>query len=323
MASEQVWVVAACFNEEDVITRFIDRVMALPDVQRLLLIDDGSADGTVAVIQAWQGDHPDQGVTLLELTRNFGKESAMLAGLDHVQGRCSAAVLIDSDLQHPPERIPAMVQAWRDGAEVVTAVRDDRDEESRMKVATASWFYRVFNRLVDSIQLQEGAGDFRLLSAPVVAAVTQMREATRFSKGLMPWTGYRSEEIAYSRVARVGGATSWSSFKLWRYALDGIFSFTVKPLKVWGVIGVLISLVSFVYAALIVLRTLLFGVDLPGYASLIVAVLFLGGIQLIGIGVLGEYIGRIYIDVKRRPHYFIRAVHECAAPPIPIASRES
>ena len=181
----------------------------------------------------------------------------------------------------------------------------------------------MFNRLVDSIQLQEGAGDFRLLSAPVVAAVTQMREATRFSKGLMPWTGYRSEEIAYSRVARVGGATSWSSFKLWRYALDGIFSFTVKPLKVWGVIGVLISLVSFVYAALIVLRTLLFGVDLPGYASLIVAVLFLGGIQLIGIGVLGEYIGRIYIDVKRRPHYFIRAVHECAAPPIPIASRES
>ena len=247
----------------------------------------------------------------------------MLAGLDHVQGRCSAAVLIDSDLQHPPERIPAMVQAWRDGAEVVTAVRDDRDAEGLVKVATASWFYRVFNRLVDSIQLQEGAGDFRLLSAPVVAAVTQMREATRFSKGLMPWTGYRSEEIAYSRVARVGGATSWSSFKLWRYALDGIFSFTVKPLKVWGVIGVLISLVSFVYAALIVLRTLLFGVDLPGYASLIVAVLFLGGIQLIGIGVLGEYIGRIYIDVKRRPHYFIRAVHECAAPPIPIASRES
>ena len=323
MASEQVWVVAACFNEEDVITRFIDRVMALSDVQRLLLIDDGSSDGTVAVIQAWQRDHPDQGVTLLELTRNFGKESAMLAGLDHVQGRCSAAVLIDSDLQHPPERIPAMVQAWRDGAEVVIAVRDDRDAEGLVKVATASWFYRVFNRLVDSIQLQEGAGDFRLLSAPVVAAVTQMREATRFSKGLMPWTGYRSEEIAYSRVARVGGATSWSSFKLWRYALDGIFSFTVKPLKVWGVIGVLISLVSFVYAALIVLRTLLFGADLPGYASLIVAVLFLGGIQLIGIGVLGEYIGRIYIDVKRRPHYFIRAVHECAAPPIPIASRES
>lgn len=310
MASDALWVVAACFNEETVITRFIDQVMVLPEVDRLLLIDDGSSDGTVSVIRRWQRDNPNSSVTLLELTRNFGKEAAMLAGLDHAIGQCSAAVLIDSDLQHPPERIPAMVQAWRDGAEVVTAVRDDRDEESRMKVATASWFYRVFNRLVDSIQLQEGAGDFRLLSAPVVEAVTQMREATRFSKGLMPWTGYRSVEISYRRVARSGGQTSWSSYKLWRYALDGIFSFTVKPLKVWGVIGALISVLSFLYAALIVLRTVISGVDLPGYASLIVAILFLGGIQLIGLGVLGEYIGRIYIDVKRRPHYFIRAVHE-------------
>ena len=307
---EGVWVVAACFNEQDVITRFIDRVLPVPGVEQLVLIDDGSSDATVDRIREWMRARPDSPVTLLELTRNFGKEAAMLAGLDHVNGRCRAAVLIDSDLQHPPERIPVMVQAWRDGAEVVTAVRDDRDAEGLVKVATASWFYRVFNRLVDSIQLQEGAGDFRLLSAPVVEAVTQLREATRFSKGLMPWTGYRSEEIAYSRVARVGGNTSWSSLQLWRYALDGIFSFTVKPLKVWGVIGVLISFLSFVYAALIVLRTLVFGVDLPGYASMIVAVLFLGGIQLIGIGVLGEYIGRIYIDIKRRPHYFIRAVHE-------------
>lgn len=306
---EDLWVVAACFNEGSVITRFIERVLAQPDVHRLVLIDDGSRDATVVEIRQWQREHPDAAVTLLELTRNFGKEAAMLAGLDFVDGRCGAAVLIDSDLQHPPERIPAMVSAWRDGAEVVTAVRDDRDEEGLMKVATASWFYRVFNRLVDSIQLQEGAGDFRLLSAPVVAAVTQMREATRFSKGLMPWTGYRSVEIPYSRVARPAGHSSWSSLKLWRYALDGIFSFTVKPLKVWGVIGAMISLLSFIYAAVIVWRTLVFGVDLPGYASLIVAILFLGGIQLIGIGVLGEYIGRIYIDVKRRPHYFIRAVH--------------
>ena len=310
MASDQLWVVAACFNESLVITQFIERVLAQPEANHLLLIDDGSSDATVAEVRAWQRSHRGAPVTLLELTRNFGKEAAMLAGLDFADGRCGAAILIDSDLQHPPERIPAMVAAWRKGAEVVTAVRDDRDEEGLMKVATASWFYRVFNRLVDSIQLQEGAGDFRLLSAPVVAAVTQMREATRFSKGLMPWTGYRSVEIPYSRVARSGGLSSWSSIKLWRYALDGIFSFTVKPLKVWGVIGAVISLLSFVYAALIVLRTLLIGADLPGYASLIVAILFLGGIQLIGIGVLGEYIGRIYIDVKRRPHYFVRAVHD-------------
>ena len=140
MASDALWVVAACFNEETVIPRFIDQVMVLPEVDRLLLIDDGSSDGTVSVIRRWQRDNPNSSVTLLELTRNFGKEAAMLAGLDHAIGQCSAAVLIDSDLQHPPERIPAMVQAWRDGAEVVTAVRDDRDEESRMKVATASWF---------------------------------------------------------------------------------------------------------------------------------------------------------------------------------------
>ncbi len=310
MAGDALWVVAACFNEESVILQFIERVLDLPEVDRLLLVDDGSSDRTVAQIRGWQRAHPGSSVTLLELTRNFGKEAAMLAGLDHANGHCSAAVLIDSDLQHPPERIPEMVTAWRDGAEVVTAVRDDRDEESRMKVATASWFYRVFNRLVDSIQLQEGAGDFRLLSAPVVAAITQMREATRFSKGLMPWTGYRSTEISYQRVARTGGTTSWSSLKLWRYALDGIFSFSVKPLKVWGLIGIVISLVSFIYASLIVFRTLVEGVDLPGYASLIVAILFLGGIQLIGIGVLGEYIGRIYIDVKQRPHYFVRAVHQ-------------
>jgi glycosyltransferase involved in cell wall biosynthesis len=323
MGTDDLLVVAACFNEESLICQFMDSVLQLQQVDRLVLIDDGSRDATVAVIRQWQRDHAEAPVTLLELTRNFGKEAAMLAGLDYANRRCAAAILIDSDLQHPPERIPVMVAAWRDGAEVVTAVRDDRDEESRMKVATASWFYRVFNRLVDSIQLQEGAGDFRLLSAPVVEAVTQMREATRFSKGLMPWTGYRSVEIPYSRVARAGGSSSWSSLKLWRYALDGIFSFSVKPLKVWGVIGVLISCLSFLYAALIVLRTLVFGIDLPGYASLIVAVLFLGGIQLIGIGVLGEYIGRIYIDVKRRPHYFIRAVHGSGGSAIPFVGLKS
>ncbi|NDD46177.1 MAG: glycosyltransferase, partial [Synechococcaceae bacterium WB9_4xB_025] len=152
-----VWVVAACFNEEVVIASFIERVLAVPGVDRLVLIDDGSRDGTVAQIRRWQQRHADRPVTLLELTRNFGKEAAMLAGLDHVRGHCAAAVLIDSDLQHPPELIEAMVAEWRSGAEIVTAVRDDRDQESRLKVASASWFYRVFNKLVDSIQLKEGA----------------------------------------------------------------------------------------------------------------------------------------------------------------------
>lgn len=308
-----VWVVAACLNEQAVITSFIERVLAVPGVERLVLIDDGSSDDTVSQIRLWQVRHGQlaslASVTLLELTRNFGKEAAMLAGLDHVRGDCAAAVLIDSDLQHPPELIESMVQAWRDGAEVVTAVRDDRDQESRFKVTSAHWFYRVFNKLVDSIQIKEGAGDFRLLDATVLEAVTSLRESSRFSKGLLPWTGYRSVELPYQRVSRGGGQTSWSPFKLMGYALDGIFSFSLLPLKVWTGIGVLMSLLSLVYASLIALRTVLVGVDVPGYASMMTAVLFLGGIQLIGIGVLGEYIGRIYVEARNRPHYFIRAIH--------------
>ena len=311
----QVWVLAACFNEEGVICRFIEEVLALSDVNHLLLVDDGSQDGTVEMIRRWQaersGAFPESSVSLLELTRNFGKEAAMLAGLDHARGRCAAVVLIDSDLQHPPSLIPEMVRYWRDeGAEVVTAVRDQRDQESRLKVTTASWFYRVFNKVVDSIQLQEGAGDFRLLSAVVVEALTQMREYSRFSKGLLPWTGYRSVEVSYLRVIRSAGQSSWSPMKLWSYALDGIFSFTVLPLKVWTLMGLVVSLISLIYATVIVLRTFVNGVGVPGYPSLIVAILFLGGVQLIGIGVLGEYIGRIYVDAQARPHYFIRAIHQ-------------
>ena len=307
-----VWVVAACFNEQAVITHFIERVLAVPGVDRLVLIDDGSRDGTVDQIRAFQKHQQQLGepvpVTLLELTRNFGKEAAMLAGLDHARGNCAAAVLIDSDLQHPPELIEAMIEQWKAGAEVVTAVRDDRDQESRLKVASASWFYRVFNKLVDSIQLQEGAGDYRLLDAPVLEALTRLRESSRFSKGLLPWTGFRSVDLPYQRVSRSGGASSWSPLKLWSYALDGIFSFSVLPLKVWSVIGILVSLLSLIYALVIVLDTVFTGVDAPGFATLIVAILFLGGIQLIGIGVLGEYIGRIYVEAKARPHYFIRAI---------------
>lgn len=309
-----VWVVAACFNEEAVILRFIERVLAVPGVDQLVLIDDGSSDATVAEIRGFISERRSLGqpvpVTLLELTRNFGKEAAMLAGLDHVRGHCAAAVLIDSDLQHPPELIEAMVAEWRAGAEVVTAVRDDRDQESRLKVLSASWFYRVFNKVVDSIQLQEGAGDYRLLDAAVVEAFTCLRESSRFSKGLLPWTGYRSVELPYQRVSRVGGSSSWSPLKLLGYAFDGIFSFSVLPLKVWTGLGLLVSGLSLLYALLIALRTALVGRDVPGYASLMVAVLFLGGIQLIGIGVLGDYIGRIYVESKARPHYFIRSIDQ-------------
>ncbi len=309
----QIWVVAACFNEEAVICQFIERVIAQEGVNRLVLVDDGSRDSTVSRVKSWLENNENKSaksIVLLELTRNFGKEAAMLAGLDYAQGKCDAVVLIDSDLQHPPELIPDMVQQWNNGAEIVTAVRDDRDQESRLKVTTASWFYRVFNKIVDSIQLTEGAGDYRLLSAPVVHALTQMREFSRFSKGLVPWTGFRSYEINYQRISRLAGRSSWSPFKLWSYALDGIFSFSVLPLRVSTLLGLIVSIVSFFYALFIVFRTVLNGIDVPGYASLIVAILFLGGIQLMGIGVLGDYVGRIYVDTKARPHYFIRAIHD-------------
>ncbi len=311
--SSQIWVVAACFNEEAVICKFIERVICLKVVSRLVLIDDGSKDQTVTKIRNWINSNSDNTdppiVTLLELTRNFGKEAAMLAGLDYSNDQCDAVILIDSDLQHPPELIKDMVQSWRDGAEIVTAIRDDKDQESMIKVTTAAWFYMIFNRLADSIQLKEGAGDYRLLSSPVVAALTQMREFSRFSKGLLPWTGYRSVELSYRRGMRLGGTTSWSFLKLWRYALDGIFSFSVLPLKVWSLIGITVSFISLFYALWIIFITAINGIDVPGYASLIVAVLFLGGIQLIGIGVLGDYIGRIYVDAKARPHYFVRKIH--------------
>ncbi len=313
-SQKEVWVVAACFNEEEVIGQFIERVVSLPEVTALVLVDDGSTDATLEKIRQWQkkslGQICETKVVLIELTRNFGKEAAMLAGLDFAKDVSDAIVLIDSDLQHPPELIGEMVHAWHSGAEIVTAVRDDRDQESLLKVTTAAWFYKIFNQLVDSIQLTEGAGDYRLLSAPVVQALTKMREFGRFSKGLVPWTGYRSVEINYKRVVRQGGVSSWSPLQLWSYAIDGIFSFSVLPLKVWTLLGLTVSLVSLIYALLITVRTIFAGIDVPGYASLIVAILFLGGVQLIGIGVLGDYIARIYVAAKARPHYFIRTIHK-------------
>ena len=306
-------VVSPCHNEEDNICEFIDRILFLPRVDQLVLIDDGSTDATIHEIIKYQkkvaGKLISTKIILLELTRNFGKESAMLAGLDFCKNQCDVLVLIDADLQHPPETILEMLECWRNGAEIVTAVRDDRDSDTFLKEATAQCFYQVFNHLVDSIQLKSGAGDFRLLSKPVIDALTDMREFSRFSKGLLPWTGFRNCEVSYHHGSRYAGNTSWNILKLWKYAIDGIFSFSVIPLKVWSLIGLTTSILSLIYAVYIIIRTSFYGIDVPGYASLIVTILFLGGIQLIGIGVLGDYLGRIYVETKSRPHYLIRKIH--------------
>ena len=312
-----LWVVAACFNEAAGIRAFIRAIEALEPVQQLLLIDDGSRDNTAAVIRTEIEARRDQPralpISLIELTRNFGKEAAMLAGLDQARNRCDAVVLIDADLQHPPDLIPEMVRHWQEGAEMVTAIRSGADEESTLKILSASGFYSLFNRLTDSVQLVDGAGDFRLLSQPVVRALTDMREGTRFSKALFPWTGFRSVDISYDRPQRSSGATTWNMRRLLSYALDGIFSFSVLPLRIWIAVGTVISLISLVYALVLVISTLLHGIDVPGYASLIVAVLFLGGVQLIGIGILGEYIGRIFEESKRRPPYLVRRISTSAS----------
>ena len=306
--------VAACFNEAAGIRDFIAAIRAQPALERLVLVDDGSKDATASIIRSLitQGhierNRPTFEITLIGLTRNFGKEAAMLAGLDFARGQCDAVILMDADLQHPPELIPDMVAAFEAGAEMVTAIRRNRQGESGLKVATSRWFYSLFNSLVDSIQLVDGAGDYRLLSAPALDALTRLREGVRFSKGLFPWIGFNNVDLLFDCPTRLSGTTSWNMSSLWNYALDGIFGFSLVPLKVWSRLGAIISASSVAYAIYFALHTLFYGVDVAGFPSLIVAITFLGGIQLIGIGILGEYIGRIFLEVKARPVYLIRSI---------------
>lgn len=312
--------VAACFNESAGIRDFIAAIRAQSGVERLVLVDDGSKDATASIIRSLIArdhggatDEPSLDITLIGLTRNFGKEAAMLAGLDFAKGQCDAVILMDSDLQHPPELIPQMVEAFESGAEIVTAIRRNRQGESGLKIAAASWFYSLFNSLVDSIQLVDGAGDYRLLSAPALEALTRLREGVRFSKGLFPWIGFKNVDLLFECPTRSSGTTSWNMTSLWNYALDGIFGFSLVPLKVWSRLGAIISASSVVYAIYFAVYTLLYGADVAGFPSLIVAITFLGGVQLIGIGVLGEYIGRIFLEVKARPVYLIRSIEDSRA----------
>ena len=309
----KIYVLTTCFNEEEVIDEFIQRISSIDVISDLIIVDDGSRDKTVEIIKKYKHKqnniNSNINLTLIELSRNFGKEAALLSGLDYSKEKCDALVMIDCDLQDPPELIPKMIKSWNNGAEIVTAIRDGREEETFFKSSTARWFYKIFNNIADSIQLKEGAGDYRLLSVQVINSLTKMRESSRFIKALIPWTGFRSIEIKYKRENRYAGNSSWSPLKLWRYALDGIFSFSVIPLKLWSLLGLFVSTLSLFYAFYIFLRTLILGVDVPGFASIIIATLFIGGIQLIGIGVLGEYIMRIYMDTKSRPHYFIRSIN--------------
>lgn len=299
-------VIVPMYNEAGGIDALFSRLLPClegitPDFE-IVCVNDGSRDGTLAALRERAAKEPR--IRVISLSRNFGKEIALTAGIDHSTGR--AVVPIDADLQDPPELIADMVRLWREGAPVVLATRESRPGDSWLKRKTAEWFYRFMNR-VATVPIPPNTGDFRLMDRKVVDSVLKLRERTRFMKGIFAWVGYPTQTIYYTRPERAQGMSRFNFRSLWRFALDGIFSFTTVPLRVWTYIGAFISLISFVYAIYLVVKTLMLGVDVPGYPSLMVAVLFMGGIQLISLGVIGEYVGRIYRETKNRPLY---VVHE-------------
>lgn len=304
-----VSIVTPFFNEQCCVRGYyqsiIQSIELITNVQfEIICIDDGSQDNTLANLL--QLTTVDSRIQVLELSRNFGKEAAMTAGLDFAHG--DAVIVIDADLQDPPELICSMVERWQAGADVVLARRIDRSADSYMKRTTAKWFYDLHNRM-SPIRIPENVGDFRLMSRAAVNALKQLPEQQRFMKGLFAWIGFRTEIIDYKRQPRTAGVSKFTGWKLWNFALEGITSFSTAPLRMWTYAGGVVALLTLLYALYIVVRTIVTGVDVPGYASLLVAVLFMGSLQLISIGILGEYIGRIYIESKRRPTYLIRGVH--------------
>lgn len=302
-----VSIVAPAFNEEAVLPEFHKRIVSvfasLDCEVEVVYINDGSRDQTLQVLQALHADDPR--VTVIDLSRNFGKEIAMTAGFDHASG--DAVVVIDTDLQDPPELIPKMISLWREGYDVVYAQRTARDGESWFKKATANAFYRLIQGL-SRVQIPRDTGDFRLMSRRAVDALLRLREHHRFMKGLFAWVGFQSIALPYKRDARFAGETKWNYWNLWNFALEGITSFTTVPLRLASYLGLAISLFAFSYAAFIIYKTLAYGEDVRGYPSLMVVVLLLGGIQLASLGVIGEYLGRMFNETKNRPLYFTQAV---------------
>jgi polyisoprenyl-phosphate glycosyltransferase len=301
-----VSIVTPFYNEGEGVKHFYQAMAQtmekLPDFDfEIICVDDGSRDNTLEQLIAIASTDPR--VSVLEFSRNFGKEPAMTAGIDASSGDC--VIPIDADLQDPPALIAEMLKKWQEGAEVVLAKRVDRSTDSYAKRTTALMFYRLHNAL-SHLQIPENVGDYRLMDRVVIDALKQLPERQRFMKGLFAWVGFKTVTVEYSRDARLVGETKFSGWKLWNFAIEGITSFSLMPLKIWIYVGVAGALFAFLYATFIILRTLIFGIDLPGYASLLVVTLFFGSLQLISLGVIGEYIGRIYFESKQRPLYLIR-----------------
>jgi polyisoprenyl-phosphate glycosyltransferase len=300
----EISVVVPVYNEApniaplcDALAQVLERVAASWEV---VFIDDGSQDGTIAAIRARHAADPRIGA--VSFSRNFGKEVAIAAGLDHARGR--AVVIMDADLQHPPAMIETFVQRWREGYAMVYGQRVSRDGESPIKRSFARLFYRLCDRFGET-RLPKGAGDFRLIDRKGVEVLRTLGERARFSKGLYAWIGFKSVGVPFGVEERRHGTTKWSFRKLLRFALDGIMTFSTMPLRVWTYVGVLISCLALVSAVYFVLEALIWGTEVPGYPSLIVSIMFFAGVQLISLGMIGEYLGRVFAEVKRRPLYIV------------------
>ncbi|GLU30968.1 glycosyltransferase family 2 protein [Trinickia caryophylli] len=298
--------IVPCFNEEPAIEMFFATIVpvleAVPSIRfEIVCINDGSTDATLDKLVSAAAR--DARVRVIDLTRNFGKEAALTAGLDEALG--DAVIPIDADLQDPPILIPTMVRHWLDGAEVVAAKRASRACDTFAKRVTARLYYRVHNALSE-VKLPENVGDFRLMDRAVVNALRSLPERRRFMKGLFAWVGFKTVIVEYEREARSAGRSKFSGWRLWNFALEGITSFSTVPLRSWTYIGLAIAVLAFGYGSFIIGRTLLFGNPVPGYASLLSVLLFLGGIELVGVGIVGEYVGRIYHETKERPVYLVR-----------------
>ncbi|KAA3645921.1 MAG: glycosyltransferase [Proteobacteria bacterium] len=297
-------IIVPVYNEQDVLSVFQERingVMTQLDIDwRVLFVDDGSSDDSLQQMQKLQA--ADGRFGYLSLSRNFGKEQALTAGLDHADG--DAVIVIDVDLQDPPELIPDMIAAWHEGYDVVYATRKQRQGESWAKKTTANWFYRILNTMSDTA-IPKDTGDYRLMSKKAYRAVNQLRERNRFMKGLFAWVGYKQKQLYFEREPRAAGETKWNYNKLWRFALDGITSFSYLPLRFATWIGMTVATFAFIYGLVIIVKTLILGNQVPGYPSLMVVILFLGGIQLTALGVIGEYLGRMFNETKQRPLYLV------------------
>jgi len=301
----KISIIVPAYDEEEVLPEFHKRInTVMTDLAtnfEVIYVNDGSRDRTLEIMHSFADPH----VSVIDLSRNFGKEIAMTAGLDHARG--DSVIVIDADLQDPPELIPELINKWKEGFDVVYAKRIRRDGETALKKLTAKTFYRMM-KSVSRVEIPEDTGDFRLLSRRAVDSLKELRETHRFMKGLFSWIGFAQIAVPYHRDPRLAGKTKWNYWKLWNFALEGLTSFSIIPLKLATYFGLFTAIGAFSYAVFIIYKTLVFGDPVRGYPSLMVVILFLGGVQMMSLGIIGEYLGRVFNETKKRPLYFINSL---------------